>query len=47
MAKENKEWINSRACWRFSKYERRQGKYRRISYLQKTLGTLRGSYLNK
>ena len=26
MAKKNIQWINSRACWRFSKYERMTGK---------------------
>ena len=26
MAKKNIQWINSRACWRFSKYERMAGK---------------------
>ena len=26
MAKKNIQWINSRDCWRFSKYERMTGK---------------------
>ena len=38
MAKENKEWINSRTCWRYSKYESMVGRMSPYKLLAKDVG---------